>query len=353
MLGFESRGAGAPRVRADRRPRPLDVGHAVPDGVQEGGARRQRRQRQPARSWCWPTCRASTARPSRCGGGSSSSAPRSAAPSPTSAGPIVFVVISRYHGGAFVVFSRTLSDNMQVAALEGTYASVIGGAPAAAVVFAREVDQRTRKDPRVQALERELAAADDEGKRRAAAAPRRPRQVGAVGEARRGGRRVRPHPQRPARRARRLGRPDHPGQRPAAVGHVGARDGDGEGTRAARAEGGRPSRRGSGARRAAPTSEPTAIVATKPMISRHTHAERRGRASGSAGRRSPRAAPTRRPRASASRPASRARRRPPGRHDSQQVSRVSPRCTTFSTDSLALQTMLARRCRRSPSAASH
>jgi acetyl/propionyl-CoA carboxylase alpha subunit/acetyl-CoA carboxylase carboxyltransferase component len=81
-------------------------------------------------------------------------------------GPIVFVVISRYHGGAFVVFSRTLSDNMQVAALEGTYASVIGGAPAAAVVFAREVDQRTRKDPRVQALERELAASDEEGKRR-------------------------------------------------------------------------------------------------------------------------------------------------------------------------------------------
>jgi acetyl-CoA carboxylase carboxyltransferase component len=81
-------------------------------------------------------------------------------------GPIVFVVISRYHGGAFVVFSRTLNDNMQVAALEGTYASVIGGAPAAAVVFAREVDQRTRKDPRVAALERELAAADEDGRRR-------------------------------------------------------------------------------------------------------------------------------------------------------------------------------------------
>jgi acetyl-CoA carboxylase carboxyltransferase component/biotin carboxyl carrier protein len=81
-------------------------------------------------------------------------------------GPIVFVVISRYHGGAFVVFSRTLNDNMQVAALEGTYASVIGGAPAAAVVFAREVDGRTRKDPRVKALEQELTAADEEGRRR-------------------------------------------------------------------------------------------------------------------------------------------------------------------------------------------
>jgi acetyl-CoA carboxylase carboxyltransferase component/biotin carboxyl carrier protein len=80
--------------------------------------------------------------------------------------PIVFVVISRYHGGAFVVFSKTLNDNMQVAALEGSYASVIGGAPAAAVVFAREVDARTRKDGRVKVVEQEMAAADEAGKRR-------------------------------------------------------------------------------------------------------------------------------------------------------------------------------------------
>ncbi len=81
-------------------------------------------------------------------------------------GPIVFTVVSRYHGGAFVVFSKTLNDNMEVAALEGTYASVIGGAPAAAVVFAREVDQRTKKDPRVVALEREIATAPDAAKRK-------------------------------------------------------------------------------------------------------------------------------------------------------------------------------------------
>jgi acetyl/propionyl-CoA carboxylase alpha subunit/acetyl-CoA carboxylase carboxyltransferase component len=81
-------------------------------------------------------------------------------------GPIVFVVISRYHGGAFVVFSKALNDNMEVAALEGTYASVIGGAPAAAVVFAREVDTRTRKDPRVVAAEQELAEATDEQTKR-------------------------------------------------------------------------------------------------------------------------------------------------------------------------------------------
>ena len=76
-------------------------------------------------------------------------------------GPIVFVVISRYHGGAFVVFSKALNENLEVVALEGTYASVIGGAPAAAVVFAREVDARTRKDPRVQALQKELDQASD------------------------------------------------------------------------------------------------------------------------------------------------------------------------------------------------
>jgi acetyl-CoA carboxylase carboxyltransferase component/biotin carboxyl carrier protein len=71
-------------------------------------------------------------------------------------GPIVFCVISRYHGGAFVVFSNALNDNMEVAALEGSHASVIGGAPAAAVVFAREVDKRTRRDPRIAELEREI-----------------------------------------------------------------------------------------------------------------------------------------------------------------------------------------------------
>ena len=70
-------------------------------------------------------------------------------------------MISRYHGGAFVVFSKALNANMEVVALEGTYASVIGGAPAAAVVFAREVDARTRKDPRVQSAQKEADQAAD------------------------------------------------------------------------------------------------------------------------------------------------------------------------------------------------
>lgn len=75
-------------------------------------------------------------------------------------GPIVFCVISRYHGGAYVVFSRALNSNLEVSALEGTYASVIGGAPAAAVVFASEVGARVRQDQRLQALNLAMAQAE-------------------------------------------------------------------------------------------------------------------------------------------------------------------------------------------------
>jgi len=68
-------------------------------------------------------------------------------------------VISRYHGGAFVVFSKRLNPSMTVLAVEGSFASVLGGAPAAAVVFSGEVDKRAAADSRVAALEASLAAA--------------------------------------------------------------------------------------------------------------------------------------------------------------------------------------------------
>ncbi|MGW0355565.1 ATP-binding protein [Nocardia nova] len=74
-------------------------------------------------------------------------------------GPIVFCVISRYHGGAFVVFSKALNPNMTVLALEGSFASVLGGAPAAAVVFAGDVNTRTASDSRVRELESRVANA--------------------------------------------------------------------------------------------------------------------------------------------------------------------------------------------------
>jgi acetyl-CoA carboxylase carboxyltransferase component len=75
-------------------------------------------------------------------------------------GPIVFVVVSRYHGGAFVVFSKRLHDDMETAAVAGSYASVIGGAPAAAVVLSRQVSDRTAEDPRVTSLRTLLATAN-------------------------------------------------------------------------------------------------------------------------------------------------------------------------------------------------
>ncbi|MCG8590500.1 MAG: ATP-grasp domain-containing protein [Proteobacteria bacterium] len=71
-------------------------------------------------------------------------------------GPVLFVVVSRYHGGAYVVFSQELNPGLRASALEGSYASVIGGGPAAAVVFAREVRARALADPRVETLRRGL-----------------------------------------------------------------------------------------------------------------------------------------------------------------------------------------------------
>jgi acetyl/propionyl-CoA carboxylase alpha subunit/acetyl-CoA carboxylase carboxyltransferase component len=76
-------------------------------------------------------------------------------------GPIVFCVVSRYHGGAFVVFSKALNPRMTVLALEGSFASVIGGAPAASAVFSREVDRRTATDDRVSKLEHALTGVEE------------------------------------------------------------------------------------------------------------------------------------------------------------------------------------------------
>lgn len=71
-------------------------------------------------------------------------------------GPIVVVVLGRFHGGAYVVFSRRLNPNLSIVALEGSYVSVIGGDAAAGVVFAgevrRSVESQLAEDP---TLERE------------------------------------------------------------------------------------------------------------------------------------------------------------------------------------------------------
>jgi acetyl-CoA carboxylase carboxyltransferase component len=99
-------------------------------------------------------------------------------------GPFVFCVVSRYHGGAFVVFAKTLREQIEIVAVEGARASVIGGAPAAAVVFSREVETRTKKDPRVVEAEKALATGGGAARARLAEvfAKVRSEKLGEVGD---------------------------------------------------------------------------------------------------------------------------------------------------------------------------
>lgn len=54
-------------------------------------------------------------------------------------GPLVVVVIGRFHGGAYVVLNRRLNPGLTIVAIEGTRVSVIGGSSAAEVVLGAEV----------------------------------------------------------------------------------------------------------------------------------------------------------------------------------------------------------------------
>ena len=160
VLGIESRPIPRRGQLPGRRPRPVDGRHAVPAVVEEDGAGDQRGQRQPAAGRAGQPVRASTARRSRCASCSSSTAPRSAGPSSTSTGRSCSAWSRATTAGRSSCSPASLNDNMEVLAVEGSFASVIGGAPAAAVVFTREVDERTGADPRVRELEAALAAAE-------------------------------------------------------------------------------------------------------------------------------------------------------------------------------------------------
>jgi hypothetical protein len=65
-----------------------------------------------------------------------------------------------------VVFSRELNPQLRALAVEGSYASVIGGGPAAAVVFPREVQARVSADPRVRTLQQQQLARSSKGEGR-------------------------------------------------------------------------------------------------------------------------------------------------------------------------------------------
>ena len=153
---WDARMGGYPAALLGIESRPVPRDGFVPADGPDRGPRarcsriRRRRSRGPstppaatARSSCWRTCPASTDRRSRMRNLQLEYGAEIGRAIVNFDGPIVFCVISRYHGGAFVVFSSALNEGMEVVALEGSYASVIGGAPAAAVVFPREVNART------------------------------------------------------------------------------------------------------------------------------------------------------------------------------------------------------------------
>ena len=149
------------RPGARRRPGPVDVGHAVPAVL----ARRSRARSTPSaaagRSWCWPTWRASTARRSRCASWQLEYGAEIGRAIVNFRGPIVFCVISRYHGGAFVVFSQRLNEGFEAIAVEGAHASVIGGSRGGRRrVHARRQRRATRSDPRIAELDERIEAAD-------------------------------------------------------------------------------------------------------------------------------------------------------------------------------------------------
>ena len=184
--------------------------------------RRRGRSTRPAatgRWWCWPTCRASTAHRSRCATCSSSTAPRSAGRSSTSTARSSSASSPATTAARSWCSPASLNDNMEVLAVEGSFASVLGGAPAAAVVFTREVDKRTAADPRVRELEAALAV----GRRRRAGPP-----AGGAGDAAAAVRSEKlgevaaefeaVHDIERARRGR-LGARHHPGRRAAAPAH--------------------------------------------------------------------------------------------------------------------------------------
>src|ERR1700727_2940958 len=134
--------ANRPFKRLWGRRAPRKLSYAYIHAVRSDSSRRRRPlARSTPRAgtdpcWCWPTCRALMARRSRFAGSiqleDGDEIGRAGA---NFDGPIVFCVISRYRGGAFVVFSNALNENMQVLAVEGSFSSFIGGPPPVAGYF--------------------------------------------------------------------------------------------------------------------------------------------------------------------------------------------------------------------------
>ena len=154
-------GHPAQGVGSRRRAGPVDVGNSFSAVLKEDGPRDQRRKRKPS-AVVLANLSGFDGSPESLRNVQLENGAEIGRAIVNFDGPIVFCVVSRYHGGAFVVFSNALNENMEVLAVEGSFSSVIGGAPAAAVVFTREVNRRTAADPAVRELEAQLAACTDD-----------------------------------------------------------------------------------------------------------------------------------------------------------------------------------------------
>ena len=167
--GHRVAAAAAARAGAGGRPDDVHGGHAVPAVVEEDRAGDQRGEREPAAGGAGEPVGlrrlAGVAAPAAAGvrrgdrprGGQLRRARSCSAWSPATTA-----------GRSWCSPGRS-TRSMEVAAVEGSYASVIGGAPAAAVVFAGEVNKRTAADPRV-------AGPGGRGSPRPPRADRRPRR---------------------------------------------------------------------------------------------------------------------------------------------------------------------------------
>ena len=154
--------------RARRRPDRVDLGHAVPAVVEEDRPGDQRRERQPAGRRAGQPVRLRRLAGVDARTGSSSTAPRSAGRSSTSTARSCSCVVSRYHGGAFVVFSKRLNEQHRGRGRRGLLR--LGHRRRAG--RRRGLRPRGRRPHRAGPAGREPAGAVGSRRRRAACAPR-------------------------------------------------------------------------------------------------------------------------------------------------------------------------------------
>jgi len=128
LIGIESQNLTREGYRPLDGP-PCGVGNVVPAVVEESGACFERGEREPAGGDVWPTCPASDGSPESMRKLQLEYGAEIARAVVNFVGPLLFVVVSRYHGGAYVVFSRALNESLHATALEGLTlrSSVVGG----------------------------------------------------------------------------------------------------------------------------------------------------------------------------------------------------------------------------------